>query len=66
MELIPDWRNKNLKCHFCEETRSVKYKTKVLIIDSFRVNEEVEKEVCICNKCALRMIGTINRIKELL
>lgn len=52
----PNWRSENLKCYFCGETRSVKYKTTVIVIDSFP-NENAEKEVCICNKCALRMIG---------
>jgi hypothetical protein len=45
-KLIPDYRNKNLKCHFCEETRSVKYEA---IIDS--------KKVCLCNKCAWNSIN---------
>lgn len=52
-----NWRNENLICHFCGETRSVKYKIKTIVVDTIN-NKEVEKEVCICNKCALRMIGT--------
>lgn len=49
MRLIPDWRNKKLRCHFCDETRSVKYAIKVF-------NPAIDNkptEVCICNKCAL-------------
>ena len=53
LTIIPNWNKENLKCHFCGETRSVKYKTKILIIDTIPNNEETEKEVCICNKCAL-------------
>lgn len=60
----PNWRNENLKCYFCGETRSVKYKTKVLISDTIPNNKETEKEVCTCNKCALLMIGVIDHIKE--
>ena len=60
--LNPNWRNENLKCYFCGETKSVKYKTTLIVIDSFP-NEDVEKEVCTCNKCALRMIGVIDNIK---
>lgn len=51
----PNWHKENLKCHFCGETRSVKYKTKILIIDTVPNNEETKMEVCICNKCALIM-----------
>lgn len=53
----PNWLNEDLKCHFCGETRSVKYKTKIFIIDTIPNNGESEKEVCTCNKCALKMIG---------
>ena len=50
MKLIPDWRNKNLRCHFCGETRSVKYM--MGIFDP--VVDDKPTEVCVCNKCALR------------
>lgn len=50
MKLIPDWRNKNLRCHFCDETRSVKYTMK--IFDPVVDNKPTE--VCVCNKCVLR------------
>lgn len=49
----PNWLNENLRCHFCGNTQSVKYKTKVIIIDTIPNSEDVEKEVCICNKCVL-------------
>ena len=51
----PNWHKESLKCHFCGETKSVKYKIKIIIIDTIP-NRETEKEVCVCNKCALRMI----------
>lgn len=49
MKYLPDWQNKNLRCHFCGETRSVKYT--VRIFDP--VISERPTEVCCCNKCAL-------------
>ena len=53
MRLITDWKNKNLRCHFCNKTRSVKYAMKVFdpVVDS------KPTEVCVCNKCALRYNG---------
>ena len=51
----PNWHTDNAKCHFCGETRSVKYKTKILLIDSISSDEKKEKEVSVCNKCALLM-----------
>lgn len=53
MNFIPDWRSKNLKCHFCGETRSVKYKTKILEVKNSKINNKVEREVYACNKCIL-------------
>lgn len=50
LSIIPNWRYQNLKCHFCKNTESVKYKTIV-----FEENEE--KEVCCCNKCAFDKIN---------
>ena len=55
----PNWYKENLKCHFCGEARSVKYKTKVLIIDTIPNNDEAEIEVCVCNKCALLMTSML-------
>lgn len=47
MKLIENWQDKNLKCHFCGETRSVKYEALTL------VKNEGLKTVCLCNKCVL-------------
>lgn len=55
LTINPNWSKENLKCHFCGETRSVKYKVKILVIDTIYSDEKTEKEVCICNKCALLM-----------
>ena len=44
MKYIPDWNKKSLKCYFCGDDRSVKYK--VVITEN-----NTEKEVCTCNKC---------------
>ena len=48
MKLIPDWRNKNPRCHFCGETRSVKYEVVTL------VKNEGLKKVYACNSCVLK------------
>ena len=29
MKLIADWQNKNLRCYFCGDTRSVKYEKEI-------------------------------------
>lgn len=50
IKLIENWRDKNLRCHFCGETRSVKYEKE--IFDPV-VDNKLTK-VCMCNKCALR------------
>lgn len=64
--LNPNWRNENLKCHFCGETKSVKYKTKVIVIDTIPIDdEERQKEVCVCNKCVLNMINIMNGIADI-
>lgn len=55
MRIIEDWWNKNLRCHFCGETRSVKYEEEVF--DPVVSNKPTK--VCVCNKCALKM-----RMKE--
>ena len=56
-KLIPNWINQDLRCFYCGKTRSVKYKTNVVIIDTLPSNEEIVKEVCICNKCVLKFIA---------
>ena len=50
MKLIPNWQDQNLRCHFCNETRSVKYTMQIFdpVIDN------KSTEVCVCNKCALK------------
>ena len=48
MRAIADWATKNLRCHFCGETRSAKYAMEVL--DPVVSNKPTE--VCVCNKCA--------------
>lgn len=40
--LIPEWSNKNLKCHFCGTNRSVKYEANVN-----------RNKICVCNRCVL-------------
>jgi hypothetical protein len=52
MDIIKDWRKKKLKCYFCDETRSVKYIIEVLD----PVVSDTPIKVCICNKCALRLM----------
>ncbi len=53
MKLIPNWQEQDLTCAFCGSKKSVKYKTTAIIIDSIPYGEKSEKEVCVCNKCAL-------------
>lgn len=55
LKLIPDWNKKNLKCYFCEESKSVKYEMEIInpVIDS------KPTKVCVCNKCALRNNNSI-------
>ena len=45
LDLIPNWWEKNLTCHFCGSDKSVKY--------TWRSNGAV---VPCCNKCALTYI----------
>ena len=49
IKLIPDWRERNLRCHFCNTTESVKYEKEIFdpVIDTRPT------KVCVCNKCAL-------------
>ena len=54
MKLIPHWQEQDLSCTFCGTKKSVKYTTKVMIIDSLpSFDSKTEREVCACNKCAL-------------
>ena len=54
MKLIPNWQEQDLTCTFCGTKKSVKYKTRVMIIDSLPAfDSKSEREVCACNKCAL-------------
>ena len=52
MNIINDWQNKQLRCHFCGETRSVKYELKIRDVES-----NLPKTVCACNLCALKHSG---------
>lgn len=54
MKIISDWREQNLQCYFCGETRSVKYKR--LIKDP--QNPKRSLEVPTCNKCMFKAINT--------
>lgn len=49
MKVIPNWPEKKLRCHFCGETRSVKYEMDIIdpVVDSKLTT------VAVCNKCAL-------------
>lgn len=49
MKLIADWTTKQHRCHFCGETKSVKYLMKV----SDPVVSDKPIEVTVCNKCAM-------------
>ena len=51
MKLIPNWQNKNLKCHYCGTTKSVKYAV-----------SNYGAVVCACNRCVLKY--TNQSIKE--
>ena len=46
MKIIPNWKEKKLRCHFCGETRSVKY---TVYLEEYEFHDDVP---C-CNKCAL-------------
>ena len=50
MNLIPNWRDKNLRCHFCGNTQSVKYEKEIYdpVIDT------KPTKVCVCNICAVK------------
>lgn len=46
MKIISNWKEKKLRCHFCGETRSVKY---MVYLEEYEFHDDVP---C-CNKCAL-------------
>lgn len=54
MELFPNWHKKHLVCHFCGETRSVKYIKEVFDEKSQPIR------VHVCNKCAIRYMEDKN------
>lgn len=65
----PNWHNEKLKCPFCGNTQSVKYKVKIVIVDTIPNDENAEKEVCICNKCVslinkeIKAINACNKVE---
>lgn len=46
--IIPTDKRKDCKCHFCGETRSVKYITEII-----NTIDNKPTKVCCCNKCIL-------------
>lgn len=56
MKIIPNWQDKNLLCHFCGETRSVKY------FVTLGVGKLSDNVPC-CNRCAL-LISELSAIRE--
>lgn len=50
MKYIENWDKKNLRCHFCGSTHSVKY---VIDIFDHTIDNKKPTKVCACNKCAL-------------
>lgn len=58
MKLIPNWQDQRNICWVCGTTKSVKYSVPVMILDTLPVSEDTQKEVCICNKCALLSVFT--------
>ena len=64
MKLIPNWEKKELTCFVCGTKKSVKYTTPVMVIDSLPIlNEQVETEICLCNKCALLSVFSKPEVK---
>ena len=53
MTLLSNWQDLDLTCGFCGSKKSVKYKTKVIVVDTIPTEDKPEREVCACNKCAL-------------
>lgn len=58
MKLIPNWQDQKNTCWICGTDKSVKYKTKLVIIDTLPLADETEREVCVCNKCVTLPIFT--------
>lgn len=56
LKVVENWQNRDIACHFCLETRSVKYT--VTVIDP--TIKETPTEVYCCNKCALFHFGKEN------
>lgn len=55
---IPDWQNKNLRCDFCDSTKSVKYTMEIpdpIVSSGY-------SDVCACNKCVLRYMNDEVRV----
>ena len=52
ISMIPNWHKKQLKCHFCGETRSVKYEVDL----PKELGKSETQKVCVCNKCVLQGI----------
>ena len=57
VKIIPNWKEKNLMCHFCGETRSVKY---TVYFEDYDLHDYVP---C-CNKCALMFLGNSEKVDE--
>lgn len=55
ISIIPVSQRDKCRCHFCGETRSVKYITEVIDL----VVDNKPTQVCCCNKCIL-IGGKIN------
>ena len=49
MNIIPNWKERNLRCHFCGETRSVKYE----------IVEDSKKPNIITTETELRKYGNL-------
>ena len=64
MKLIENWKDKNLKCHFCGETRSVKYEALTLYPISVWYESFPTSEVELQWKSDRRCDKFINRIVE--
>lgn len=50
-EIIPNYQHKGLRCHFCGETRSVKYYVNISGLSDGKLSK-----VCACNKCVWNAI----------
>jgi len=61
-KLISNWNKKKLRCHYCGETKSVKY-TREIYDPTIDANNTVT--VNVCNKCAF-VFGIINKEGEII